>query len=78
MSEEIRAVRRERIRELREERAGLPTLADLPVLPPPAPEPVKESLLLIERAPAHRSRPFEFDRTREREVIFEETRARRR
>lgn len=73
LSEDIREARRERIREIREERAGLPTLADLPAPPPPVPEP-----LLIERPPTHRPHPWEIDRVRERELVVEETRARMR
>jgi hypothetical protein len=77
LSEDIRAARRERVREIREERAVLPPLPEIPAIPPPAPEPVKAQLM-IERGPAPRPRVWETDRVRERETIFETSRERRR
>ena len=77
LSEDIRAARRERIREIREEREILHVIADSPG--PPSTVPESERVQLTIERPISRPVPWEADWVREREqaVVFEETKTRR-
>jgi len=77
LSEDIRAARRERIREIREEREILNVIADSPG--PHSTVPESERVQLTIERPVPRPVPWETDwvREREQEVVVEEMKTRR-